>query len=150
MHACCFNSRFDQRNLWLANGKKNEHFVALLLVLLTDQYWSHRGGCAVKISNHCSQELCAYHCHIPPTPGWAQVEIIWDLQESFDKFPTPGDNLCCKPPTFCTEIPQTMKIPGQMPQPWGQMMLTNRYKSPTHCPTWGRWELKMIGAFKYY
>ena len=53
-----------------------------------------------------------------------------DLQESFDKFPTPGPILCCKSPTFCIGIPKTMKILGQMPQPWGQNKLTNRYKSP--------------------
>ena len=74
--------------------------------------------------------LCTYHCHTTPTPGRARVGIIGDLQESFDKFPTPRDNLCCKSPTFCILIPETMKILGQMPQPWGQNMLTNRYKSP--------------------
>ena len=67
-----------------------------------------------------------YHCHAPPTPGRAWVGIIGDLQESFDKFPAPGTILCCKSPTFCIGIPETMKILGQMAQPWGHNMLTNR------------------------
>ena len=54
--------------------------------------------------------------------------------------------LCCKSPTFCIGIPKTMKIHGQMPQPWEQIMLTNRYKSPSRCPTRGRRGLTMIGA----
>ena len=44
-------------------------------------------------------------------------------------------------------IPKTMKILGQMPQPWGQDMLTNRYKSPPIAqPGVGQWGLTMIGA----
>ena len=42
--------------------------------------------------------LCTYHCYAPPTPGRARVGIIGDLQESFDKFPTPGDNFMLQIP----------------------------------------------------
>ena len=78
------------------------------------------------------------------TPHLPQVGDGWDLQESFDKFPIPGDNFMLQIPTFCIGIPKTMKILGQMPQPWRQKpqpwrqkpqpwrqnMLTNCYKSP--------------------
>ena len=82
----------------------------------------------------------------PPTPGRVRMRIIRDLQESFDKFPTLGTFLRYKSPTFCIGIPKTMKILRQIPQPWGQNMRTNRYKSPPIALPGGRWELTMIGA----
>ena len=39
-------------------------------------------------------------CHAPPTPGWADVAISGDLQELFDKFPTPGDNFMLQIPYY--------------------------------------------------
>ena len=78
----------------------------------------------------CCFQLCAYHCHAPPTPRRARVGIIGDLQEHLTNSRPLGTILCCKSPTFCIGIPKTMKILGQMPQPWGQIMLTNSYKSP--------------------
>ena len=59
--------------------------------------------------------------------------------------PPLGTILCYKSPAFCIGIPRTTKILGQMPQPWGQIMLTNLYKSLSNA-TWGRWGLTMIGA----
>ena len=47
--------------------------------------------------------LCTYHCHGPLTPGQAEVRISGDLQELFDKFPTPGDN-------FMQQIPYKSPI----------------------------------------
>ena len=58
------------------------------------------------------------------TPHLPQVGNSGDLQELFDKFPTPGD--VCKSPYRDSKI---MKTLTQMPQPWGQIMLTNCYKS---------------------
>ena len=95
------------------------------------------------------KQLCANHCHVPPTPGRVRVgSIIGDLQKSFYKFPTPDDNFMLQIPNIwiCIGIPKVMKILGQMPQPWGQM-LTNRYKSPPIArPGVGAWGLTMIGA----
>ena len=90
--------------------------------------------------------LCTYHCHAPPTPGRARVGIIGDLQESFDRFPTPGDN-------FMLQIPYILYGDSKN----NENLWTNAptlgtnyaYKSlqiPTRCPTWGRWGLTMIGA----
>ena len=57
--------------------------------------------------------------------------IIGDLLESFDKFPTPGDNFMLQIPYILyRDYSKTMKLYEQMPQPWGQIMVTNRYKSP--------------------
>ena len=39
-----------------------------------------------------------------------------------------------------------MEIYGQMPQPWGQIMLTNRYKSPPVARPGVGGGLTMIGA----
>ena len=64
--------------------------------------------------------------HIKSGVGWD----YWDLQDMFDKFPTLGMILCNKSPTFCIGIPELMKIFGQMPHPWGEITLTNHYKSP--------------------
>ena len=45
--------------------------------------------------------LCTYHCHTPPIPGQVRVKIIGDLQESFDKFPTPGNFMLQIPNDKC-------------------------------------------------
>ena len=44
--------------------------------------------------------LCTYHCHAPPTPGRAEIGISGDLQELFDKFPTPGDDFMLQIPYY--------------------------------------------------
>ena len=49
--------------------------------------------CFLNVSN-----APTYYCHAPPTPGRAWVGIIGDLQESFNKFPTPGDNFMLQVP----------------------------------------------------
>ena len=53
-----------------------------------------------------------------------------NLQELFDKFPIPGDNLMLQIPYILYRDSKNNEILGQMPQPWGQIMLTDRYKSP--------------------
>ena len=66
--------------------------------------------------------------HLPQVgQGWGLLGIC---KSRLTNSPLLGTILCCKSPTFCIGIPKTMKILGQMPQPWGQIMLTNRYKSP--------------------
>ena len=66
----------------------------------------------------------------------------WDFQESFDKFPTPGDNFMLQIPyilynneNFWTNAPTL-----------GTKYANKSLQIPTHCPTWGRWGLTMIGA----
>ena len=54
----------------------------------------------------------------------------WGFARVFDKFPILGDNLMLQIPYILYRDSKTIKILGQMPQPWGQIMLTNRYKSP--------------------
>ena len=44
------------------------------------------GAVSIPIAH---MQLCTYHCYAPPTPGRAEVGISGDLQELFDKFPTP-------------------------------------------------------------
>ena len=67
-----------------------------------------------------------YYCHAPLTLGWAQVGISGDLQELFDKFPTPEDSFMFQIPYILyIEISKLMEILGQMPQSWGQIMLIN-------------------------
>ena len=82
--------------------------------------------------------------HLPQVGhGWG---LLGDLQESFDKFPTPGDN-------FMLQIPYILYGDSKN----NENLWTNAptlgtnyaYKSlqiPTRCPTWGRWGLTMIGA----
>ena len=66
--------------------------------------------------------------HLPQVGhGWGLLGIC---KSRLTISPPLGTILCCKSPTFCIRISKTMKIYGQMPQPWGQIMLTNRYKSP--------------------
>ena len=66
--------------------------------------------------------------HLPQVGhGWGLLGIC---KSRLTDSPPLGTILCYKSPTFCMGIPKTMKIYGQMPQPWGQIMLTNRYKSP--------------------
>ena len=60
-------------------------------------------------------------------PRSVQVEISGDLKELFDKFPILGDGFMIQ---SCIGIPKIIIICGQMLQPWGQIMLTNHYKSP--------------------
>ena len=52
--------------------------------------------------------VCTYRCHAPPTPDQAEVGIRRDLQELFDKFPTPrpaGDDFMLQIPYKSTIIP---------------------------------------------
>ena len=66
--------------------------------------------------------------HLPQVGhGWGLLGIC---KSRLTNSPPLGTILCYKSPTFGMGIPKTMKIYGQMPQPWGQIMLTNRYKSP--------------------
>ena len=89
------------------------------------------GACMLLM--HCSYNSCKSSIkglevftitHLSSTPGRARVGIIGDLQESFDIFPTPGDNFMLQILYICIGILR------QMPQPLGQNMLTNCYISP--------------------
>ena len=46
----------------------------------------------------CCFQLCAHHCHAPPTPRRTWVGIIGDLQEHLTNSPTPGDNFMLQIP----------------------------------------------------
>ena len=78
-----------------------------------------------------SMALCVYHCHTP-TP---QVEHRWRLvgicDSGLTNSPPIGTILWCKSVTILYRDLKKInnKILGQMLQPWGQIMLTNRYKS---------------------
>ena len=72
--------------------------------------------------------------------------IIGDLQELFDKFPTPGDN-------FMLQIPYVLYRDSENNEnSWTNApTLETKYADkllqiPTHCPTWGGRGLTMIGA----
>ena len=63
------------------------------------------------------------------TPGWAQVGIS-GICKSCLTDSQPREQFYVTNPYICIGITKIMKILGQMPpQPWGQIMLTNRYKS---------------------
>ena len=90
--------------------------------------------------------LCTYHCHAPPTPGRARVGIIGDLQESFNKFPTPGDNFMLQIPYILYgDFKNNENLWTNSPT-LGTNYADKSLQIPTRCPTWGRWGLTMIGA----
>ena len=104
---------------------------------------------------HCSYNSCKSSIkglevftimHLSSTPGRAQVGIIGDLQESFDKFPTPGD-------TFMLQIPYILYRDSKNNEnSWtnaptlGTKYVDKSLQIPTHCPIWGRWGLTVLGA----
>ena len=46
----------------------------------------------------CWAGLCTYHCHIPPTPGWAEVGINGICKRYSINSPPLGTILCYKSP----------------------------------------------------
>ena len=92
--------------------------------------------------------LCTYHCQAPPTPGRARVGIIGDLQKSFDKFPTPGDNFMSQIPYILYRDSKTNENSRTNAPALGTKYADKSLQIPTHCPTWGRWGLTMIGALE--
>ena len=96
-----------------------------------------------------SSELYTYHCHAPPTPGHAQVGIIGDLQESFDKFPTPGDNFMLQIPYILYRDSKNNENSWTNAPTLGTKYADKLLQIPTHFPTWGRWGLTMIGALQF-
>ena len=72
--------------------------------------------------------------------------ISGDLQELFNKFPAPWGRFYATNPYILYRDSKNNEIFGQMLQPWGQNYTDKSLQIPTHCPTWGRWGLTMIGA----
>ena len=81
--------------------------------------WYHRlAGVSDTIDQRCDKcasisvlwdQLCLYHCHAPPTPGRAQVEICNSCLTN----PSPlGAISSCKSPKFCTGIPKLKICPN--------------------------------------
>ena len=96
--------------------------------------------------------LCTYQCHAPPTPGRAWVGITEDLQELFDKFPTPGDNFMLQIPYILyrdsknnenswTNAPTLGTNSSTLGTNYADKLC---WQIPTHCLTWpgvgGDWQ----------
>ena len=134
-------SNFIQKPIfscWVTILKDNFYYV-ILHVLVCSQL-----DCYITICVLCAQDttetqlsivlLVNDNAPIIVKPHLPQVGQGWGLlgicKSRLTNSPLLGTILCRKSPTFCIGIPKSMKILGQMPQPWGQIMLTNRYKSP--------------------
>ena len=63
------------------------------------------------------------------TLGQAQKGISGDLQELFDRFPNPGNDFMLQIPILYRDYKNNENSWTNAPQPWGQIMLTIRYKS---------------------
>ena len=92
--------------------------------------------------------LCTYHYHALPTPGQAQVGITGDLQESFDKFPTPGDNFMLQIPYILYRDSKNNENSWANAPTLGTNYADKSLQIPTHYPTWGRWGLTMISTLR--
>ena len=73
--------------------------------------------------------------------------IIGDLQESFDKFPTPGDNFMLQIPYILYRDSKNNENSWTNAPTLGTKYADKSLQISTHCPTWGKWGLTMIGAF---
>ena len=77
----------------------------------------------------------------PPTPGRARVGIIGNLQESFNKFPTPGANFMLQIPYILYRDSKNNEDSWTNAPTLGTKYADKSLQIPTHCPTWGRWGL---------
>ena len=69
-----------------------------------------------------------------------------DLQESFDKFPTPGDNYMLQIPYILYRDSKINENSWTNAPTLGTKYADKSLQISIHCPTWGRWGLTMIGA----
>ena len=74
--------------------------------------------------------------------------IIGDLQELFNKFPIPGDKFYVAKPlhlVLYTDSKNNENSWTKAPT-LGANYADKSLQIPTHCLTWGRWGLTMIGC----
>ena len=69
-----------------------------------------------------------------------------DLQGSFNKFPTPGDNFMLQTPYILYTDSKNNENSWTNAPTLGTKYDDKSLQIPTHCQTWGRWGLPMIGA----